>query len=676
MGTKGERQVTARHGMGASTIETLSPQLEYDKKSINSAVGVGDHRMANLEVAEINVPGLIKKLKTSEWLSPLFQRDFVWSTAAVIALVNSIIDARPVGMITLWEQEGDSTLPLEPISIADGTESGRTFFGDANKRPGRFYAILDGRQRSTALALAFGGLRAESGLYRNAGRYFLDVCALDDAERVKFITEKEIRRKNLNVEKSAIAQGLFPLMVENPDAVFEQWMNYIQHIRDPAFYTDGNLPDEIEMARRDRVLKAAFNGIIKTKIALYIVPQTYDLAEICDIFETLNTTGTKVSIVDLIHSNIYSDTAPSYEQPILLRDAIDELGELEGAIGWASTRDRPELIAQMAAAIHVALDNKPEPRVSAKKKDFRISSVKSGDLLALPATHWDKIFSNSAKFASILGNFQHAVAGGYFGLNHCPYPASASIYIALRWYHEFDKAKDAVWGVEHLDSLYRAFFWRNAFATRYDQGFLTQIGTDIRELKTYLSSVTSGTNFDSWRAKANGWLDEYMGKPLDQVSIAQLMSDGSEAGALRRASLLMLIARASRDLLDPGENIHFSSSNLQLHHIYPKDWCANNKSGQNKKILDKKLAGKDLVNSAANLMPMSRASNLRWKKKSPAQVIDEEGWSFDSRAEILSVYFIDRKCFDLLRQGSDGLAEFWEHRANLMAGEVGRRMMV
>lgn len=59
--------------------------------------------MANLEVSEVNVPKLIKRLKTSEWLSPLFQRDFVWSNAAVVALVNSIIDARPVGMITLWQ---------------------------------------------------------------------------------------------------------------------------------------------------------------------------------------------------------------------------------------------------------------------------------------------------------------------------------------------------------------------------------------------------------------------------------------------------------------------------------------------------------------------------------------------------------------------------------------------
>src|ERR1700682_6391247 len=107
--------------------------------------------MANLQVAEINVPSVITKLKTSEWLSPLFQRDFVWSNANVVSLVNSIIDARPIGMITLWEQEGGSSLPLEPISIQDRGQNGKSearYFGDPNQRPGRYYAILDGRQRS------------------------------------------------------------------------------------------------------------------------------------------------------------------------------------------------------------------------------------------------------------------------------------------------------------------------------------------------------------------------------------------------------------------------------------------------------------------------------------------------------------------------------------------------
>lgn len=636
--------------------------------------------MANLQVAEINVPGVIKKLKTSEWLSPLFQRDFVWSNAAVVALVNSIIDARPVGMITLWEQEGDSSLPLEPISIPDwDTEADKTgdrYFGDPNARPGRFYAILDGRQRSTALALAFGGLRALSGVYRNAGRYFLDVCATDDTERVKFITEREVTRRNLSALKSAVSAGLFPLEVTDPDAIFEQWMAYLQHIRDQDYYKDGILPTPAELERRNRILQNAFNGIIKTKIALYTVPQTYDLADICDIFETLNTTGTKVSTVDLIHSNIYSDTAAQAGGPTLLRETIDELGEFDGAVGWASSKDRPELIAQMVAATHVALETKPDARAIGGKKDYKISSVKSQDLLAVPASHWQNVFEESATFAGFLGGFQLAVAGGHFGMNQCPYPASAAIYVALRWYHQFERKFSGEWKVQNLDHLFRAFFWRNTLSTRYDQGFLTQVGTDIREIKGFLHEAKVDEDIDHWRLRANAWLDDYIGPAVGSETVFEIITDGSEAGALRKSAQLLLYSRARFDVIDSEVPISYGSGWLQLHHIYPKDWCANNVSGKAAEFLDSRTARKDFVNSAANLMPMNRKSNLDWRKKSPSHFIQEQSLSYDAQADLWTAYFVSLEAFDVLADPVSDPGLFWKIRGTLITEEICRRMVV
>jgi len=630
--------------------------------------------MSNLQVSEVNVPAVIKKLKTSEWLSPLFQRDFVWSNASVVALINSIIDARPVGMITLWEQEGNSALPLEAISIPDADPiTGKTaekYFSDASFRPGRYYAILDGRQRSTALALAFGGLRAASAKFRNAGRYFLDVTAKENVERVKFVPEKEVLKRNFNTLKVAISHGHFPLEVDDPDNIFDQWMSYLQHIRNPAFYADGVLPDEAELERRNKVLQSAFNGIIKTKIAIYTVPQTYDLAEICDIFETLNTTGTKVSTVDLIHSNIYSDTSLDQAGPILVRDSIDELGEMDGAIGWSSSKERPELIAQFAASIHVALDSKPDPRPIGTK-EYRISSVKSQDLLALPATHWRKLFSEGPRLAGYLGAFQNAVAGGSFGMAQCPYPAIAAIYIGLRWYREFDAGPHITWTPEdHLDPIFRAMFWRNVFATRYDQGFLTQIGTDLRSLKSFLNKSPTDGKYDTWRANANSWLDENIAKVPDEASVYDVVTDGSEAGALKRAGTLLLYARATVDTVD-GSSIHYGSGQLQLHHIYPKDWCANNKVGGLVDAADKR----DFVNSAANLMPMSRSSNLLWRKKHPSQFLKENELVFDARGETWNSYFVNRSLFELLENASNPL-DFWELRGREIAKEILHRMTV
>jgi hypothetical protein len=79
--------------------------------------------MGGLQVTDVAVPELLKKLKRGEWLVPEFQRQFVWTVSDAIELVNSIFDSRPIGMATLWEQPDESELPLEPISIPVCTEN-------------------------------------------------------------------------------------------------------------------------------------------------------------------------------------------------------------------------------------------------------------------------------------------------------------------------------------------------------------------------------------------------------------------------------------------------------------------------------------------------------------------------------------------------------------------------
>ncbi len=652
-------------------IEPRARLRFYECADCNSRRGF----LSTLQVSEVNVPTLLGKLKSREWMAPLFQREFVWSNADVVALVNSIIDAKPVGMVTLWEQTEDAPIMLEPICIEDRDENGALIlraYGDEQNHPGRYYAILDGRQRSTAIALAFGGLRAKSKRFRSSGRYYLDVTAKDDEERVLFISETDVSRKQISSLAAAVSKGLFPLEVEEIDKFFQQWMNYIQIIRDPAYYSDGQLPESQELDRRTKIIKDAFDGIINTKIAVYTVPKNYDLATICEVFQTLNTRGTKVSAVDLIHSNVYNDTHNDRGGPLLLREKIDELGQIDGAIGWASSKERPELLAQMVAAVHVALDNKPQPRRLTSSKEARITSVKSSDLLAIPAPFWRKLLDQPTTLATALAGFQNAVAGGMFGHNDCPYPASAAIYVALRWYYEEDRNPGVHWTPNQLARLYGAFFWRNALSTRYDQGFLTQIGQDIANFKEFLNSTKEGEDDSSWRIRASTWLDDFLPMVPPQVAV-DIVSDGKETGALRKAARLLLIARASIDIYTDSHIIKYGSDNLQIHHIYPRDWCANNAVPSAQALIS---ADNDWVNSAANLMPMHRDTNLLWRKKSPAQFLHENNLDFESRQELWVRYFIDYKAYQLLAAGPEKLEEFWTYRGKLISDEINRRMQI
>ncbi|MGB5926114.1 MAG: DUF262 domain-containing protein [Dehalococcoidia bacterium] len=639
--------------------------------------------MSDLLVTSISMEELLDKLRSREWLIPQFQREFIWSIANVIDFAHSVLFARPIGMATLWEQEEDSQLPLAPISLPgidsdDGVTKDKTFC-DTEKDPTKKFAVLDGRQRCTAVAMLFGRFHSDDPKNKLSGRYFLDVSQKEPSKQIIYFKEKEITQKGYDTDAACTSDGLFPLSSNTAkEKMLPQWMRYVQTIRNRDFYPDGKLPAKDELDRRERILKQAFEGIIRTRLAVYIVPSAYSLAEVCEIFETLNVTGTKVSTVDLVHSWLYADTAKEARQ-ILLRDWIDEFGQSDGAIGWADSDDRPELVLQMVTASHIALESKPKPRATRGKKDSEmISSVKAEDLLRTPTQHWKNMIANETVIAEALGDFQKVVADGYFAWTDCPYPVSASIYVALRLHSYFDPPETHRWGREDLNAIFRAFFWRNALTNRYDQGFLTQLGEDIKTVKAWLRMRADYQSSSQWATEVTKLLDSYMKKTLPtKDDLMAAVTDTVPIGALGKALMLPMHGGARRDLVDGNRSLEYPTpKGVPIHHIYPKNWCQNNKMGRLAILLDKKKAGKDWVNSAANLMPLSRESNNLWKAKPPGQVLAENGIVYEHVQDILRASFMDRQCFDYLLQGEKNIQEFWERRATLIVEDLLRRMTV
>ncbi len=141
------------------------------------------------------------------------------------------------------------------------------------------------------------------------------------------LQESDVRRLGLTSDAASIGKGLFPLSSSVPgEELLGQWMRYLQALRNVDNY-QLSLPPEAELNRRDSVLKDAFEGLVETKLAVYIVPSTYHLAEVCEIFETLNLIGTKVSTVDLIHSWLFAETNADQQGILRLREWIADFGQ-------------------------------------------------------------------------------------------------------------------------------------------------------------------------------------------------------------------------------------------------------------------------------------------------------------------------------------------------------------
>lgn len=629
--------------------------------------------MGKLVVESIGIADLLARLRTNTWLVPAFQRDFVWSEANVTSLVLSVIEARPIGMATLWEQPDDSDLSLVPASIEDtknNASTSVTIAEDDAARPNKFYAVLDGRQRSTALAMAFGGLRATDARRRFSGRFFLDVKEEDVTERVRYIREPQVKAKKYDTLSACVADGLFPLATDPSKGLMGQWMSYLQEIQNPSNYPNGELPDASELASRNAILQKAFEGISETVLAVYVVPADYSLGEICEIFETLNTTGTRVSTVDLLHSWLFNDTHLESE-PILLREWIDELGQMEGAVGWASKTERPELIAQTVTACYIVMDDpgKPQPRsVGGAKKQQSVSALKASDLLATPAAFWKEAVAEAPDLAGYIGDFQKCVSGTYFPLSDCPYPVTVAMYSGLRWYMDHDSRYANQWTVHELDAVFRAFFWRNALTGRFDQGFLSQSATDLKDLKEILFRRAKADSANSWASEANDFLTKTMGLRLPKLDETERqLLQAKPAGALGQALSLPVRTRPEADLLEPGTSIQYPSAKpVELHHIYPQAWCANNRHGALGDILDPNKAEYDYVRSVANQTPLTRESNNDWRAKTPGQALAKGDLTFAVAQGRLESHFISKISYEALTASSPDPKGFWDERARMI----------
>jgi len=238
---------------------------------------------------------LLAEIHNRSAVLPDFQRDFVWEPGATQELIVSIANNYPAGSI-LRVRDAKRVFAAREFEGAPPLDGAKHTF-----------LVLDGQQRMTSLYQAFYGVGEH--------RYFLDLKKLiDGADFEEAIFHARATTKWAKAHEAFEVQAaelLLPLSVlKGGSGGFLQW---ILTVTNP-------MPPEERTKLLDALTRLNDNWIKAIDDYHFPVVTLSDKTEpdaLCTIFETLNRTGVKLSVFELL-------TARFWPQNINLRDLWDK----------------------------------------------------------------------------------------------------------------------------------------------------------------------------------------------------------------------------------------------------------------------------------------------------------------------------------------------------------------
>jgi hypothetical protein len=288
------------------------------------------------------------------------------------------------------------------------------------------------------------------------------------------------------------------------------------------------------------------------------------------------------------------------------------------------------------------------------------SSLKGESLISTPETFYREIFDfedngddvvdlpNLSLMESFSEGF-NTVTSGSFSTKVVPYPILYPVYLGLRYKLHSDNCD---FELDMLNDVFRVYYWRTCFSSRYDHGYLTQAVSDLKKIIKFLSVDTNidayETNKIEWWENLDKMLTVDMRAPIPSVSEIQLDLESKNRGAKDKTYKSLLYVKVPLDLKTSNKLIRRTSSDIELHHIFPKNWVRNNA-----------ISHLDKLDYPTILVPLSKKSNIKWSATDPDLQINEwhTGHSWTSMNHILSSLLVNQNSYNPLTDQSFGTAE-------------------
>lgn len=241
-------------------------------------------------------------IRANQYKIPQFQRDFKWNTRQIRKLIDSMARNYPVGSLLVLSE--NSKLKLVCRSIKAMIEPESTDEGVQENY--ETYYVLDGQQRLTSIARVL--LNAYS-----YGSYYFDLKEMHqsfeegDVSYIKLSKKRKVRPERL--QSGRLLRADVVLDQKKCDIYITE---YVEDSNDIHWEDRG---DAREIAAS---LKGIFETIRKFQVPIVVLDRDAPLDSVCRVFETINSTGTRLTTFDLAVARFFPqpDLHKLYQQSL------------------------------------------------------------------------------------------------------------------------------------------------------------------------------------------------------------------------------------------------------------------------------------------------------------------------------------------------------------------------
>lgn len=488
---------------------------------------------------------LLKQIHDGDLALPDFQRDFVWDPDATEELLESIVRDFPTGSLLFMRHRDDGFTP-------------RAFEGAPRlgRRPLRL--VLDGQQRLTSLYQALYG----AGEYS----YYLHLERLEEGQPVEdaLIHESNKRAAKLGYDDIAYqaAHLLMPLraLFGGSDR-FQGWSRAVRRAK-TASGAKADTTEQLE-ERLSRFHQKHLASIDAYTYPYVELDDRVSMEAICKIFETLNRTGVKLTVFELLGARYF---AANLKLRDLWQKALDEFPIL-GKDGFEID---PTMLLQV-----VSLRAAPDPsRAACQKTD--LLQLSADDIRA----NWDDAV---AGLCGVLRMLQDDC--GVLVKRWVPY-STQLIPMAAAW-PAVTAPKGAAVGANK--AKLQVWFWRAIFRRDYESAANTQAAVDFRALMEWFRG----------------------GPPPGALAATPMLPDFASVTPSQRAlynAAIALVVRNGATDFHKGNRLTpqvIADAQIDDHHVFPRGHLGNQ-------------FPTEMVNSVANRTLIDRITNIRIGKRAPS----------------------------------------------------------